>query len=106
MSKTEDRFTPSTARSSSIFPGLLATTVPDTLAARLAGKRSEWEWKSPKMAAILGIIQFSLALLILLLQKFQLGLNSDTLFVILDYSFWAVLAALFFNRFQSKESKD
>ena len=63
-------------------------------------------WKSPKMAAaISGIIQFSIALLILLLQNFRLGLNSDTFFVFLGYSFWAVLAALFSNRFQSIESK-
>ena len=46
VSKTEDRFTPSTARFSGIFPGLIATTVPDTLAAWGAGKRSEWEWKA------------------------------------------------------------
>ena len=63
-------------------------------------------WKSPKMAAaIWGIIQFFVALLILLPQKFQFGLNLDTFFVFLGYSFWAVLAALFSTRFQSKENK-
>ena len=64
-------------------------------------------WKSPKMAAaISGIVQFSIALLILLLQNFRLGLNSDTFFVFLGYSFWAVLAALFSNQFQGKENKE
>ena len=62
-------------------------------------------WKSPKMAAaIWGITQFSVALLILLLQKFQFGLNLDTFFVFLGYSFWAVLAALFSTQFQSTEN--
>ena len=64
-------------------------------------------WKSPKMAAaISGIVQFSIALLILLPQNFRLGLNSDTFFVFLGYSFWAILAALFSNQFQGKENKE
>jgi hypothetical protein len=64
-------------------------------------------WRSPIMAAaIWGIILFAIALLILLLQHFQLGLNLDTLFVFLGYSFWAILAALFSNQFHNKENKD
>jgi hypothetical protein len=63
-------------------------------------------WKSPKIAAsVWGIFQLSFAILILLFQNFQFGKNLDTIFVFLGYCFWALLAALFSNKFQDKENK-
>jgi hypothetical protein len=63
-------------------------------------------WKNPKMAAaISGIIQFSVALIILLFQNYEFGTNIATVIVFGGYCFWAVLASLFASKFQDQAGK-
>lgn len=56
-------------------------------------------WKSPKTASsIWGSIQLFSGLLIILLLKYQFGLNLNTLFLFIGFSGWGILRGFILDR--------